>query len=232
MTHMTASKKAAAAAKIKNKILSECVIHLNILQSAVCSGFSRWKRKCSSVLLIMRCFFMTTPDTSSFFRVSLKTNNEALARALEAQKARSSLLEKEIVYLHKQVEALCFELATRKYKHRKLDSYIRKMEARQLKRNVEALIGDYIGQKLREKSFDPKGRGTSILDDLVKMLETADHLQKIQRMSKNTPQIIVAARRSSWHCGATSSSGTAQYPNRLEREAMILSSFAGIIMVS
>ncbi|XP_030285258.1 uncharacterized protein C2orf80 homolog isoform X2 [Sparus aurata] len=33
-------------------------------------------------------------------------------------------------------------------------------------------------------------------------------------------------------CGATCSSGSAQYPNRLEREAMILSSFAGIIMNS
>ena len=29
--------------------------------------------------------------------------------------------------------------------------------------------GDYIGQKLRENSFDPKGKGTStMLDDLVK----------------------------------------------------------------
>lgn len=28
--------------------------------------------------------------------------------------------------------------------------------------------GEYIGQKLREKSFDPKGMGTStVLDDLV-----------------------------------------------------------------
>ncbi|TKS67857.1 Gamma-crystallin M2 [Collichthys lucidus] len=32
--------------------------------------------------------------------------------------------------------------------------------------------------------------------------------------------------------GATTSSGSAQYPNRLEREAMILSSFAGIIMTA
>lgn len=31
--------------------------------------------------------------------------------------------------------------------------------------------GDYIGQKLRENSFDPKGKGTStMLDDLVKTL--------------------------------------------------------------
>nr|XP_046260663.1 uncharacterized protein sgo2 isoform X2 [Scatophagus argus] len=59
-------------------------------------------------------------NTSSFFKVSLKTNNKALALALEAQKERSRQLEKEIVYLQKQVEALCFELATKKYKHRKL----------------------------------------------------------------------------------------------------------------
>lgn len=32
--------------------------------------------------------------------------------------------------------------------------------------------GDYIGQKLREKSFDPKGNRTStVLDDLVKITE-------------------------------------------------------------
>ncbi|KAM9347606.1 uncharacterized protein ABDE67_011872 [Symphorus nematophorus] len=63
---------------------------------------------------------MTTPDTSSFFKVSLKTNNKALALALEVQKARSRQLENEIIYLQKQVEALCFELATKKYKQRKL----------------------------------------------------------------------------------------------------------------
>ncbi|XP_026231822.1 shugoshin_C domain-containing protein isoform X2 [Anabas testudineus] len=59
-------------------------------------------------------------NTSSFFKVSLKTNNKALALALEAQKERSRQLEREIVNLQKQVEALCFELATRKYKDRKL----------------------------------------------------------------------------------------------------------------
>ncbi|KAF3694478.1 Shugoshin 2 [Channa argus] len=59
-------------------------------------------------------------NTSSFFKISLKTNNKALALALEAQKERSRQLEKEIVYLQKQVEALCFDLATRKYKDRKM----------------------------------------------------------------------------------------------------------------
>lgn len=35
--------------------------------------------------------------------------------------------------------------------------------------------GDYIGQKLRENAFDPKGKGTStVLDDLVKTTWMAD----------------------------------------------------------
>ncbi|XP_054643295.1 uncharacterized protein sgo2 isoform X2 [Dunckerocampus dactyliophorus] len=59
-------------------------------------------------------------NTSSFFKISLKTNNKALALALQAEKQRSMMLEMEIVNLRKQVESLCFELATRKYKHRKL----------------------------------------------------------------------------------------------------------------
>lgn len=63
---------------------------------------------------------MTTPDTSSFFKVSLKTNNKALALGLQAQKERSRQLEVQVVYLQKQVKALCFELAAKNYKHRKL----------------------------------------------------------------------------------------------------------------
>ncbi|KAM7407005.1 hypothetical protein PAMA_002967 [Pampus argenteus] len=59
-------------------------------------------------------------NTSSFFKVSLKTNNKALAVALEVEKERRRHLEMQIVCLQKQVEALCFELATKKYKHRKL----------------------------------------------------------------------------------------------------------------
>uniref|UniRef100_A0A3Q3GFR9 Uncharacterized protein n=1 Tax=Labrus bergylta TaxID=56723 RepID=A0A3Q3GFR9_9LABR len=59
-------------------------------------------------------------NTSSFFKVSLKKNNKALAVALEMQKERSRQLEKDIMFLQKQVEALCFELAAKKYKHRKL----------------------------------------------------------------------------------------------------------------
>ncbi|XP_028249707.1 shugoshin 1 isoform X2 [Parambassis ranga] len=59
-------------------------------------------------------------NSSSFFKVSLKNNNKALAYALEAQRNRSRQLEMEVMSLQKQVGALSFELATRRYKHKKL----------------------------------------------------------------------------------------------------------------
>ncbi|XP_033470778.1 uncharacterized protein C2orf80 [Epinephelus lanceolatus] len=101
------------------------------------------------------------------------------------------------------------------------------MEARQLKRDVQALIGDYIGQKLRENSFDPKGKGTStMLDDLahydLAISVALWWLDREEGRDMLDRDII----------GTTSSAGSAKYPNRLEREAMILSSFAGIIMNS
>ncbi|XP_041662974.1 uncharacterized protein C2orf80-like [Cheilinus undulatus] len=101
------------------------------------------------------------------------------------------------------------------------------MEARQLRRDVEALIGNYIGQKLREKSFDPKGKGTStMLDDLahydLAISVALWWLEKEEGRDLLDRDII----------GASSGLGTARYPNRLEREAMILSSFAGIVMSS
>ncbi|XP_040913423.1 uncharacterized protein C2orf80-like isoform X2 [Toxotes jaculatrix] len=103
--------------------------------------------------------------------------------------------------------------------------FIQKMGARQLKRDVEALIGDYIGQRLRENSFDPKGKGAStVLDDLahydLAISVALWWLDKEEGRDVLDSDII----------GSTCSLGSAQYPNRLEREAMILSSFAGIIM--
>uniref|UniRef100_A0A8C5E991 Shugoshin C-terminal domain-containing protein n=1 Tax=Gouania willdenowi TaxID=441366 RepID=A0A8C5E991_GOUWI len=59
-------------------------------------------------------------NTSSFFKVSLQTNNRALALALEAQKDRNRQLEKKVWLMQKEVEALCFQLASRNYKHRRL----------------------------------------------------------------------------------------------------------------
>lgn len=134
MTPKPASKKmTATATKIKNKILSESLSFEHIHKPVLCLAFYICVI-CQTLLLfsslifiwlsdqklMLWCFSMNTSDTSSFFKVSLKTNNKALALALETQKERNRQLEKEIMYLQKQVEGLCFELATKKYKHRKL----------------------------------------------------------------------------------------------------------------
>ncbi|XP_067372091.1 uncharacterized protein C2orf80-like [Channa argus] len=85
--------------------------------------------------------------------------------------------------------------------------------------------GDYIGQKLRENSFDPKGKGTStVLDDLAHY-DLAINVA-LWWLDKDDGGAVLDGHATR----ATHSSGCAQYPNRLEREAMILSSFAGIIM--
>ncbi|XP_068602529.1 uncharacterized protein C2orf80 [Brachionichthys hirsutus] len=101
------------------------------------------------------------------------------------------------------------------------------MEARQLKRDVKALIDDYIGQKLREKSFDPKGRRTAtVLDDLAHY-DLAVSVA-FRWLDKEEGRYVLDRD----DIGASSSLRSGQYPNRSEREAMILSSFAGIIMSS
>lgn len=59
-------------------------------------------------------------NTSSFLKISLKTNNKALAVALAAEKEKSRVLEKATVHFQKQIEELCFELAAKKHKQRQL----------------------------------------------------------------------------------------------------------------
>ncbi|KAM3862277.1 uncharacterized protein C2orf80 [Diretmus argenteus] len=99
------------------------------------------------------------------------------------------------------------------------------MAARRLKKDVEALLYNYIGQRLRENAFDPKGKGTStMLDDLahydLAISVALWWLEKEEGHDLLDRDII----------GETSSLGSDQYPNHLEREAMILSSFAGMIL--
>ncbi|KAM6934286.1 uncharacterized protein C2orf80 [Xenentodon cancila] len=101
------------------------------------------------------------------------------------------------------------------------------MEGKRLKRDVEALISDHIGQKIREQAFDPTGRrGSTMLDELahydLAISVALWWLNKADGRDVLDTDVI----------GATCSLGSASYPNRLEREAMILSSFAGIIMSS
>uniref|UniRef100_A0A3B4CD99 Shugoshin C-terminal domain-containing protein n=1 Tax=Pygocentrus nattereri TaxID=42514 RepID=A0A3B4CD99_PYGNA len=59
-------------------------------------------------------------NTSSFFKLSLKTNNKALALALVAQKQRARQLEMETVCLQKNVQALRFELAIQRHKNKQM----------------------------------------------------------------------------------------------------------------
>lgn len=61
-------------------------------------------------------------DTSSFFKLSLKTNNKALALALGAQKQKTRQLETETMSLQKDVQALRFELAIQRYKNKQMVS--------------------------------------------------------------------------------------------------------------
>lgn len=66
--------------------------------------------------------FCDFSDTSSFFKLSLKTNNKALALALVAQKHRSREMETEVVRLRKDVQALTFDLAFQRHKNKQLVS--------------------------------------------------------------------------------------------------------------
>nr|XP_057938975.1 uncharacterized protein C2orf80-like [Doryrhamphus excisus] len=102
------------------------------------------------------------------------------------------------------------------------------MEAQQLKRDVEVLLAEYIGQKLRENSFDPTGKGCStVLDDLAHY-DLAISVA-IFRMEKDLGQKTLSRDFTGRDHIPVSA---ALYRNRLQREAMILSSFAGIIMSS
>ncbi|XP_010878308.2 uncharacterized protein C2orf80 [Esox lucius] len=101
------------------------------------------------------------------------------------------------------------------------------METRRLRRNISALLGDYIGQKLRENGFDPQGKGsTTMLDDLahydLAISVALWWLEKEEGHNVMDTDII----------GDGNPGRKAGYPNHLEREAMILSSFAGMILNS
>ncbi|KAG9348737.1 hypothetical protein JZ751_029054 [Albula glossodonta] len=78
-------------------------------------------------------------NTSSFFKVSLKTNNKALAQALVAQKEKSRQLETETVRLQKEVQALCFDLALRRHKHSQLVTLLKELQANALNSLVAAV---------------------------------------------------------------------------------------------
>ncbi|XP_059356052.1 uncharacterized protein sgo2 [Carassius carassius] len=64
-------------------------------------------------------------NTSSFFKLSLKGNNKALALALVAQKQKSRELEAEVVQLRKDAQTTHFDLAHQRHKNKQLFGIIR-----------------------------------------------------------------------------------------------------------
>ncbi|KAJ8012592.1 hypothetical protein DPEC_G00044470 [Dallia pectoralis] len=101
------------------------------------------------------------------------------------------------------------------------------METRRLRRDIRGLLGDYIGLKLRENGFDPQGKEpTTMLDDLahydLAISVALWWLEQEEGCNLMDTDII----------GDGNPGRKARYPSHLEREAMILSSFAGMILNS
>ncbi|XP_071339597.1 serine-rich adhesin for platelets isoform X2 [Trachinotus anak] len=122
-------------------------------------------------------------NSSSFFKISLKTNNKALALALEVQKQRNRQLEKEIVCLQKQVEALCFELATRKYKDRKLLLILKSLHKNTLQHfdMVADLFSDSDLPKLSQENNNLFGN----IEENLGVESLTDHLPPQPEITKN-----------------------------------------------
>ncbi|KAG3275104.1 gamma-crystallin A, transcript variant X2 [Ictidomys tridecemlineatus] len=100
------------------------------------------------------------------------------------------------------------------------------MERRLVKKEMKKLLGDYIGIRLRENEFDPKGRRQpTFLDDMAHYdlaisvaLQWLDHSEDLTWLKWEEVKMPLHDRP--------------RYPNHREREAMILSSYAGILMNS
>ncbi|XP_013807589.2 uncharacterized protein C2orf80 homolog [Apteryx mantelli] len=100
------------------------------------------------------------------------------------------------------------------------------MERRCLKKEIEKLLSDYVGIRLRENEFDPRGqRQSTFLDDMahynLALGVALLWLNDSDAQPLLTKEEMNLAARSRY-----------MYPNRTEREAMILSSYAGILMNS
>ncbi|XP_069082048.1 uncharacterized protein C2orf80 homolog [Pleurodeles waltl] len=100
------------------------------------------------------------------------------------------------------------------------------MERKQLKKEIRKLLGDYIGTKLRENAFDPKGRRQyAFLDEMAHY----DLAIGVALLWLNDSENQTSPEDEQ---GKLPFLSNHNYPNKMEREAMILSSFAGILMNS
>ncbi|XP_038646308.1 uncharacterized protein C2orf80-like [Scyliorhinus canicula] len=101
-----------------------------------------------------------------------------------------------------------------------------KVEKRRIKKEIERLLKNYIGTRLRENNFDPKGKMESTYFNDLAHYDLAINVallwlneEEDQEVLENE-KVVILSRTGS------------KYPNEMERKAMILSSFAGILMNS
>ncbi|KAM6080207.1 uncharacterized protein C2orf80 homolog isoform 3-T5 [Theristicus caerulescens] len=100
------------------------------------------------------------------------------------------------------------------------------MERKRLKKEIEKLLGDYVGIRLRENEFDPRGqRQPTFLDDMVHY-NLAFSVALLWLSDLDAQTVLTREKMNFAACNRY------MYPNRIEREAMILSSYAGILMNS
>ncbi|CAM4631719.1 unnamed protein product [Lepidochelys olivacea] len=100
------------------------------------------------------------------------------------------------------------------------------MERKRLKKEIEKLLGDYVGIRLRENEFDPKGRQQpTFLDDMAHY-DLAINVALLWLNDSEAQSPLAKGKRNlPLHSRYI-------YPNRTEREAMVLSFYAGILMNS
>ncbi|XP_051566846.1 uncharacterized protein LOC127448401 isoform X2 [Myxocyprinus asiaticus] len=121
-------------------------------------------------------------NTSSFFKLSLKTNNKALALALVAQKQRSRELEMDVVRLRKDVQALNFDLAFQRHKNKQLFTIIREFYDSSLNWMTKAV--DIFSNEEVPESMDSEHSSTE-----DQMCETEAEVGSLQVPRKDNPTL-------------------------------------------
>ncbi|XP_051565324.1 shugoshin 2 isoform X2 [Myxocyprinus asiaticus] len=122
-------------------------------------------------------------NTSSFFKLSLKTNNKALALALVAQKQRSRELEMDVVRLRKEVQAHNFDLAFQRHKNKQLFAIIREFYDSSLNWMTKAV--DIFSNEEVPESINTDAEHSSTEEQMYEMEAEVGSLQDV--LKKDSP---------------------------------------------
>ncbi|KAK1788845.1 hypothetical protein P4O66_014843 [Electrophorus voltai] len=151
-------------------------------QSSIKQTAAKIKTKIHTTGLCFSCLL----DTSSFFKISLKTNNKALALALAAQKQRTRQLEMETVHLQKVVQSLSFDLATQRYKNKQMFAILKEFYSTSLDCMAQAV--DLISEEevpgslesvITEDACQPQGFVSKLLPGIKNPTIQSKHVQNV-----------------------------------------------------